>query len=208
MKKLTTITSTTQAIATETNTISFQQALGLMKDLIGDAGYQATAKDLFTLVHGGRNGVYEKLVFKLNDGPISAFSVQKLGGIYTIQMEKKNKVELFSRRATTLINLIENYKPTDEEIRLDTFKGKCLMSLREALTKSEKERGKHAKVSDVLRHLVPGLEMKSGRYSLSTPQFQIQFTTLLGYTIVEVADHNGFSRQMNMAKDLRDLVGY
>lgn len=208
MKKLTTVTSTTQALATETNTISFQQALGLMRDLIGDAGYQATAKDLFTLVHGGRNGVYEKLVFKLNDGPISAFSVQKLGGIYTIQMEKKNKVELFSRRATTLINLIENYKPTDEEIRLDTFKGKCLMSLREALTKSEKERGKHAKVSDVLRHLVPGLEMKSGRYSLSTPQFQIQFTTLLGYTIVEVADHSGFSRQMNMAKDLRDLVGY
>lgn len=208
MKKLTTNTSTTTALATETTVVSYKQVLGLMKDLIGDAGYQADAKDLFTLVHGGRNGIYEKLVFVLTEGPISAFSVQKLGGIYTIQMEKKNKVEMFTKRATTLINIIESYKPSEEEIRLDTFKGKCLMSLREALTKSEKERGKHAKVSDVLRHLVPGLGMKSGRYSLSTPQFQIQFTTLLGHTIVEVVDNNGFSRQMNMAKDLRELVGY
>lgn len=208
MKKLSTVTSTTTALATETNTISYKQALGLMKDLVGDAGYRATAKDLFTLVHGGRNGIYEKLVFKLTEGPIRAFSIQKLGGIYTILMEKDNQVELTSMRATTLINIIENYKQSEEEIRLDTFKGKCLVSLREALTKAEKERGKHAKVSEVLRHLVPGLEMKSGRYSLSTPQFQIQFVTLLGHTIVKVTDHNDFSRQMNMAKDLRDLVGY
>lgn len=206
MKKLT--TSTTTTLATEINTLTYQQTLGFVKDLVGDAGYHATAKDLFTLVHGGRNGLYEKLVFKLTDGPISAFSVQKVGAIYTMMIEKENKVEFSSTRATTLINLIENYKPTEEEIRLDTFKGKCLVSLREALTKAEKERGKHAKVSDVLRHLVPGLEMKSGRYTLNVPQFQIQFTTLLSYTIVEVTDHNDFTRQMNMAKNLRELVGY
>lgn len=208
MKKLTTITSTTQTLATETNVVSYKQVLGLMKDLTGEAGYQATAKDLFTLVHGGRNGIYEKLVFVLTEGPIKAFSVQKLGGIYTVLMEKSNRVELYSTQATTLINIIENYKPGEEEIRLDTFKGKCLISVREALTKSEKERGRHAKASDVLRHLVPGMKMKSGHYFISIPQFQIKFTTLLGHTIIEVTDHNNFRRQMNMAKDLRDLVGY
>lgn len=208
MKKLTTITSTTQTLATETNVVSYKQVLGLMKDLAGEAGYQATAKDLFTLVHGGRNGIYEKLVFVLTEGPIKAFSVQKLGGIYTVLMEKSNRVELYSTQATTLINIIENYKPGEEEIRLDTFKGKCLISVREALTKSEKERGRHAKASDVLRHLVPGMKMKSGHYFISIPQFQIKFTTLLGHTIIEVTDHNNFRRQLNMAKDLRDLVGY
>lgn len=208
MKKLTTITSTTQTLATETNTISFQQALGLMKDLVGDAGYQATAEELFKLVAGGRYGIYEKLVFRLTEGPISAFSIQKLAGIYTIQMEKENRVELFSRRATTLINLIENYKSSEEEIRLDTLKGKNLISLREALTKAEKERGKYAKAVDVLRHLVPNLKLKSGYYTLSTPQYQFQFTTLLGHTIVEVSDRDDFRRQLNMAKDLRDLAGY
>lgn len=208
MKKLTTISSTTTALATETTVVSYKQVLGLMKDLVGDAGYQATAKDLFTLIHGGRNGIYEKLVFKLTEGPISAFSIQKLGGIYTIQMEKENRVELFSRRATTLINLIENYKSNEEEIRLDTFKGKCLLSLREALTKSEKERGRHAKVSDVLRHLAPGLKLKSGCYNYNTPQFQIKFIAMVGHVIAEVTDNSDFRRQLNMAKDLRGLVGY
>lgn len=208
MKKLTTTTSTTMALATETNTISYQQVLGLMKDLVGDAGYQATAKDLFTLIHGGRNGIYEKLVFRLTEGPISAFSIQKLGGIYTIQIEKPNRTEMFSKRATVLINLIESYKPSEEELKLDTLKGKNLISLREALTKAEKERGKYAKAVDVLRHLVPNLKLKSGYYTLSTPQYQFQFTTLLGHTIVEVSDRDDFRRQLNMAKDLRDLAGY
>ena len=208
MKKLTTISSVTTTLATETNVVSYKQVLGLMKDLVGDAGYQATAEELFKLVAGGRNGIYEKLVFKLTEGPISAFSIQKLGGIYTIQIEKQSRTEMFSKRATVLINLIENYKSSEEELKLDTLKGKNLISLREALSKAEKERGKHAKASDVLRHLVPNLKLKSGHYTLSTPQYQFQFTTLLGHTIVEVKDRDDFRRQLNMAKDLRDLVGY
>jgi len=208
MKKLSTVTSTTTALATETNTISYKQALGLMKDLVGESGYHASARDLFMLVHGGRNGLYEKLVFKLTEGPLTAFSIQKVGGIYTLQMEKENKSELHTIRATLLINLIENYQPTEEEVRADTFKGKCLTSLKDALTKAEKERGKRAKVQDVLRHLVPGLEMKSGRYTITIPKYQLEFATLLGHTILTMTDGNGFQRQMNMAKDLRELVGY
>ena len=208
MKTLSTATSKTMALATELTSINLKEAKALMHDLKVKGGYQATARDLFQLVSGGRNGLYEKLVFKLESGPITAFAVQKTGMIYIITMEKSNMVELSTQRATTLINLIEGYQPTEEEIRLDTFKGKCLISLREALDRAETFRGKNAKVSDVLHFLVPGLEMKSGRYAFQTPQFRIKFLTMLGHTIVEVEDANGFSRRMNMAKNLRELVGY
>lgn len=200
--------TTTFTLATETTNLTFQQTLGFVKDLIGDAGYKASAKDLFTLVSGGRNGMYEKLVFKIASGPIEAFAVQKVGMIYTITLLKHNGVEYHTGKATTLINLIENYKPSEQEIDLETFRGKNLIKLREALNKSEKERGKHAKVQDVLRHLVPELAMKSGSYKLHTTLFTVKFVTLLGYTIAELTDSNGFTTQLNMAKDLRRLIGY
>lgn len=208
MAKFINAKNTVMSLSTEHTNISFQQALGLVKDLIGNAGYEATAKDLFELINGGRSGVYEKLVFEIKgESPISHFAVQKLGPVYTIIMAKANKAEYFTQRAKMLINLIEEYKPSPETIRLDTMKGKNLVELKSAIDKAVKVRGTKATVAGVLKQLHPNLKMKAGSYMVCTPSFKVAFNCVLGCVLVELEDANGFKRTVSTAAELRSILG-
>lgn len=208
MAKFINTNNSVAVLSTEYTNISFQQALGLVKDLVGNAGYEASAKDLFDLVHGGRNGVYEKLVFEIKgESPISHFAIQKLGPVYTIIMAKANKAEYFTQRAKMLINLIEEFRPSPESIRLDTMKGKNLVELKGAIEKAVKVRGTKATVAGVLKQLHPNLKMKAGSYTVSTPMFKVTFNCVLGCVLAELEDVNGFKRTISTAAELRSILG-
>lgn len=195
-------------LSTEYTVLNFQQALGLVKDLIGVAGYESTAKDLFELVHGGHNSVYEKLVFEIKgESPISHFAVQKVGPVYTIIMAKTNKAEYFTQRAKMLINLIEEYKPSAESIRLDTMRGKNLIDLKSAIEKAVKVRGTKATIGGVFKQLHPNLKMKAGSYTVCTPAFKVTFNCVLGCVLAELEDANGFKRTISTAAELRSILG-
>lgn len=207
MKKLTTVKNSATTLGTEYSTITYQQLLGFAKDITGEAGYNASAKDLFKLVCGGRNNFYEKLVFEIKgESPISHFAVQKLGMVYSIIMRKETGAEYFTQRATLLINLVEDFKPSETSIRLDTMKGKNLIELKEMIHKALKTRGKNTTVLAVLKLLQPNLRMKSGSYVVYTPSFKITFNCMLGCVITEVEDLNGFKFSTNNASQLLRIL--
>ena len=201
MKLLTTI------LATETSVLSFQQLHGYMKDLTGEYGYKASAKDLYVLAGGNTNAIYEKLVFHVTGpSPICAISVTKVGPTYTLQASKKNKVEYSSQSCTTLINMVESYKPTLDEININSMKGKNLTSLLEAISKAEKERGKNATVADVFRLLMPNAKIGIGRFCHKIPNYDLYFNGFLGNVICEIVDVNGFKFTTNKARELRNTI--
>lgn len=204
MKLSMTLRKTTVSLSTRYTAITFQQALGYIKDLVGDSGYNATAKDLFDLVSSNRdNKLYEKLVFEIKgESPISHFAIQKLGNIYTLLMCKENGGELFSTKATRLINLIENYNPSVEYVQQETIRTKQLHQILDAIKKAKTSRGKHATVSQVLNFLQPNLKLGVGRYVCHTPLHQVTFNAFLGNIICEVTDINDFKTTVLKAVDL------
>ena len=198
----------TKILPTEIKVLDFPKLRGYIKDLIGDAGYQATAEDFFDLVYPGTcPGFYEKVLIEVNgDSPIQSLALCKLGPKYLIMASKANKTEFNSRSATTIINLVEDYKPSEESINLETLKGKNYAKLLEAIEKAEKEKGRNANVKNVLHHLIPGVKIGCGRYKHVTPNYEIWFNGFLGQMIAEIIDNTGFKRSVTNARELRAII--
>lgn len=198
---------TTKLLATETIVLDFPRLKGFIKDLIGDAGYDATAEDMFELMYPGVARSFEKLLIVVTgDSPVEYISVTKLGPSYTLQMCKKNKSEFLSKKATTLINMVEGYTPEPVQIQLDTIKGKNLVRLKECIEKAENSKGKNATVKDVFHFLLPDTRLDIGRYHHHTPRYELIFNGFLGQMIVEIIDWNGFKRSVTNARELRAII--
>lgn len=198
----------TKLLATETIVLDFPRLKGFIKDLIGDAGYQATAQDLFDLTFPSVNRCsFEKLLIVVTgDSPVECISVTKLGPSYTLQMSKKNGSEFLSKKSTTLINMVEEYTPEPVQVQLDSIKGKNLARLKECIDKAEKEKGRNATVKDVFRFLLPDARIGIGRYTHHTPRYELVFNGFLGQMIVEIIDWNGFKRSVTNARELRAII--
>ena len=198
----------TKILPTETIVLDFPRLKGFIKDLIGDAGYQATAGDLFDLTFPSvRRCSYEKLLIVVTgDSPVEYISVTKLGSSYTLQMSKKNGSEFVSKKCTTLINMVEEYTPEPFQCQLDTIKGKNLVRIKECIEKAENQKGRNATVKDVFRFLLPDARMGIGRYTHHTPRYELIFNGFLGQMIVEIIDWNGFKRSVTNARELRAII--
>ncbi len=197
----------TTMLATETTAINLAQLKNLLKKLKTEAGYMASGKDLFSLVAGGRDGVYEKLVFNIiGESPISHFAIQKIGPVYTVMMCRSNKAELTSSNCKSLINIIEEYKPSAGTIAADTIKSRNLEALKVAINKAKNEKGKNASVADAFRFLMPNLYMGNGRFVHYTPIYKVTFNCMLRNMIVEIEDVNHFKLVVTKAIDLEQVV--
>ncbi len=196
-------------MATQTLNLSFSMLKGFIADLIGDAGYEASAQDLLELmVPSSQIGTFEKVVVNItsDETPCINFTICKIGPVHRLSILKKNGVEFHSRSATTLINLVKNFQPSPESVKLDSLKGKNLVKLQEALSKAEKAKGRHASVRDVFHFLLPDVYMGVGRYTHRIPNYDLRFNTVLRTMVVEIVDSNGFTKAVTNARELRGVI--
>lgn len=197
----------TKILPTETIVLDFPKLRGYIKDLIGDAGYHASAQDFFDLVFPGEAGFYEKVLIQImGESPIQNIALCKVGPCYHIMANKANGTELVTKYSTSIINMVENYQPSQEAINLETMKGKNHAKILEAIEKAEKEKGRNATVKNVLHHLLPGVKIGCGRYKHVTPNFELFFNGFLGQMIVEIVDNTGFKRSVTNARELRAII--
>lgn len=208
MKLSKTIRNKTVSLSTRYVKVNLSQVQAMVKDLVGESGYDATAENLFDLLSAGRdNKLYEKLVFEVvGESPISHYAIQKLGNHYLVLMIKHNGGEMFSAKATKLINLIENYNPSVEYKMEETIRTKNHKLLLDAVHKSINSRGKHATVAQVLSFLQPGLKLGVGRYVCHTHLYKITFNAFLGNIICEVEDNNYFKITVLKATELESVI--
>lgn len=199
----------TRLFATDVKVVNFNQLKGLIKDLKGDAGYDAKAKDFFQLLFGkGTPCAFEKLLVEVVDAsPVKSLSITKLGNNYLLSMAKESNTEFQSRSCSTLINMVERFTPTDADVEVETLKGKALVKLQDAISKAEKAKGKNANVRDVLSHFAPECRLGIGRYKVGLPKHKITFNGFLGQMIVEVVDHNEFRRSVFKVTELKEALG-
>lgn len=207
MKILSGKKSLVTSLATEIVNLTFTQAQGLMKDLVGESGYQATAKDLFDLVHGGRNGLYEKILFRIDgESPINYFAVTKTTGLYSLSMSKENGVQYHSSSVTKLINLIEDYQQQPHSVAIEGMKANNAEKLNACIKKATTARGKNATVKDVLCHFQPNLRLGDGRYKIELPHYTVTFSAFLTKMIVIVEDRNNFKINVVKATELLEII--
>lgn len=212
----------TKTLATKTHSMNFDNLRGYLKDVIGEFGFEAQVKDLFSVIpYTDKEAFFSKTCITINypggvtpKGVVDAFSITKAGGVYSLCISKQNGVEYISAKVSNLHDRIEDaqrdmdtssYK---EQKETSDIKIKNREKLNRSIDKAITSRGKRAEVADVMRTLYPNLRMKTGHVNYPLPRdVNIKFIAIIGNVIAEVTDRTGYKQQVKKVSDLLQIIG-
>lgn len=212
----------TKTLATKTHSINLDSLRGILKDVIGLWGFEATPKDLFELVpYTNKDTIFSKTLITINypggitpKGCVDAFSITKAGGVYSLCVSKANGVEYVNARVSNLFGgvaeatqLLEAESP-DKQKEENSIKINNLERLKRSVAHAVTSKGKRAEASDVFRHMFNDVCLKTGHLLLPLPGgIQLKFIAIIGCIVIEVTDQHGFKQQLKKIDGLLSIIG-
>ena len=212
----------TKTLATTSHSMNFSNLRGLLKDVIGEWGFDAKTSDLFNAIpYTNKEAFFSKTLITINypgqttpKGCVEAFSITKAGGVYSLCIIKENGVEYISARVSNLHDRIEDAQRAmetsnyAEQKEVSDIKIKNREKLDREINRARTSRGKRAEIADVVRGLFPNLRLKTGHVTYPIPgDFEIRFIAIIGNVVAEVTDRNGYRQRIKKVSDLVTIIG-
>lgn len=147
-------------------------------------------------------------------GCVDAFSITRVGGVYSLCVSKANGVEYVNTRVSNLFDrvaeatrLLGTDSP-DEQKEENSIKVNNLEKLKRSVAHAVTSKGKRAEASDVFRHMFNNVRLKTGHLLLPLPGgIQLKFIAIIGCVVIEVTDRHGFKQQLKKIDGLLSIIG-